>query len=165
MKKLHETRGEDAYKEQERRITEFVTAEIKERQRVQEVAIESGRALLERLDIFRQFDAQFGQQGPDEVGRALEAARELVNIQQRLGNRPIDLGFSQFRDLIDIDALIPSGDAASIFRVWDEYRRLAYQAQRDVEDRIGTGTQKLAEQIEKDMTDASTRGLCQRKTR
>ena len=143
-----------AIEQEEKQIMRLYLEELEQQEKISEVAEESGRELTERLDIFREFDQSFGQQ-PDQVDQAFQAARDLAARRLELGEQPIDVGFDQFREAIDIDELIPSGDVESIFAVWDEYRRIAADAQRDVEDRIGQGSEALSERVAIEMREGA----------
>ena len=151
---------EEAYALTEKRVTDNLKAEIQERERIREIALESGRELQERLSIFSEFDRSFGvERGPDQLGEALRQARELAEIQERFGENRF--GFNQFREQFDLSELIPSGDPTSILRVYDAYKeaflRAARESARDFEDRIGQAIPQFQDRVNENILEGAER--------
>ena len=144
--------------EQQKRVTANYINELQQRARIDEIAIESGRELQDRLGrraLARDaFSVEFDT---DEIEAALRLARELAEVGSRLN---LDqLSFDRFSDEIALDQLIPSGDESRLAAVYNEYAqtfsRLNAQALRDFEDRISQAVPVFQDRVSADFEDAA----------
>ena len=147
----------DARIAEQKRVTANYIYELQQQERADEIAIEAGRRLQQRLGQRELADGLRVQFDTDEIGEALRLARELAEVGSRFN---LDqLSFDRFSDEIALDQLIPSGDESRLQQVYAEYAqtfsRLNAQALRDFEDRIAQAVPVFQDRVSQDFQDAA----------